>query len=195
MGAAGEDTHAAGVQEEMPGVLASFPVLISGQTNVAVSSAKFPARSASAPSLSGAHKQGLALLAVLSLDVGRERRSHLPAQARLPAGGCGHLRWCCCGTPDKHLACSRLHSCCVCCSCTGMSSFPQQSQNDTGKLLGTRKSRSRSLVHRLAHTDQKHCVGENKPHSNKLSCTSTKALLLCSDRGGAAGLDSYLLRM
>lgn len=138
----------------MPGVFTSFPVLIPGQTNIAVSSAKFPTWTASTASLGGAHKQRLTLLTVLSLEIGREGMNHVPAQGRLRASGGDHLRWCCCGTPDKHLACSRQHSCCVCCSCTEMNSSPQQIQNDTGKLPVTRRSRSRSLVHRLAHTDQ-----------------------------------------
>lgn len=43
-----------------------------------------------------------------------------------------------------------------------MNSYPRQIQSDTGTLLGTRTSRSHSLVHTLAHTDQKHCIGEKQ---------------------------------
>lgn len=143
-------------------MFASLPVLSSGQTNIAVSSAKFPTRTASPTSLSGAHKQRLTLLTVLSLEMGEGRMDHLWKQGKTSSvwvSGSRFLRWCCCGTPDKHLVCSRRRSCCVCCSCTEMNSYPQQIQSGTGRLLETRKSRSHSLVRRLARTAQKHCDG------------------------------------
>lgn len=51
-----------------------------------------------------------------------------------------------------------------------MNSYPRQTQNGTGTLLGTRTSRSRSLVHTLAHTDQKHC--EEVKQEEKFSFTA-----------------------
>lgn len=64
-----EGTHAAEVQQEVPWMFTSLPVLISGQTNITVSSAKFPTWTASTTSLSGAHKQRLTLLTVLPLEM------------------------------------------------------------------------------------------------------------------------------
>lgn len=61
-------------------MFASLPVLIAGQADIAVSSAELPAWPAGAASLSGAHEQRLTLLAVLSLEGGRGRRSHAPAR-------------------------------------------------------------------------------------------------------------------
>lgn len=68
----------------MPGAFTSFPVLIPGQTNIAVSSAKFPTWPASAASLGGAHEQRLALLTVLALEVWR--RALIIRQQREAAG-------------------------------------------------------------------------------------------------------------